>query len=38
MQFARFSHVPWPEAAQPSHICEETTEQIQGGATKHCRM
>ena len=31
MKFALFSHVPWPEGADPKRIVEETTEQVQHG-------
>lgn len=31
MKFALFSHVPWPEGADPRRIFEETTEQVQYG-------
>ena len=29
MKFGFFTHVPWPEGAEPRQIIEETTEQIQ---------
>src|SRR5262249_5486803 len=31
MQFALFSHVPWPEGVDPYRIVSETTEQVQYG-------
>lgn len=31
MKFALFTHVPWPEGAQPAQIFRETSEQIQYG-------
>lgn len=31
MKFALFTHVPWPEDAQPAQIFRETCEQIQYG-------
>jgi alkanesulfonate monooxygenase SsuD/methylene tetrahydromethanopterin reductase-like flavin-dependent oxidoreductase (luciferase family) len=31
MKFGLFSHIPWPEGADPSCILAETTEQIQYG-------
>jgi alkanesulfonate monooxygenase SsuD/methylene tetrahydromethanopterin reductase-like flavin-dependent oxidoreductase (luciferase family) len=33
MKFGLFSHIPWPEGADPSRIFAETTEQIQCGET-----
>jgi alkanesulfonate monooxygenase SsuD/methylene tetrahydromethanopterin reductase-like flavin-dependent oxidoreductase (luciferase family) len=29
MKFAFFTHVPWPEGTNPSHIIAQTTEQVQ---------
>ena len=29
MKFAFFSHVPWPEGAEPQQLIEEITEQVQ---------
>jgi alkanesulfonate monooxygenase SsuD/methylene tetrahydromethanopterin reductase-like flavin-dependent oxidoreductase (luciferase family) len=31
MQFALFSHVPWPEGVDPYRIVSDTTEQVQYG-------
>ena len=31
MQFGLFSHIPWPEGADPGQILAETTEQVQYG-------
>lgn len=31
MQFALFSHIPWPEGTDPYRVVAETTEQVQYG-------
>ena len=31
MQFALFSHIPWPEGTDPHRVVTETTEQVQYG-------
>ncbi|MBM3223361.1 MAG: LLM class flavin-dependent oxidoreductase, partial [Candidatus Tectomicrobia bacterium] len=31
MQFALFSHVPWPEGVDPYRVMSDTTEQVQYG-------
>ena len=31
MKFGLFTHIPWPEGANPAQVIEEATEQVQFG-------